>query len=43
MVKRLDDVVTQNDTIKSNVSENLLVHDETNELYEQPLPADVRF
>jgi len=36
-VKRLDEIVTSNDTVKSGVTENLLIRDEANELYEQPL------
>jgi hypothetical protein len=40
-VTRLEDVVTQNDTVKSNDTENLLIRDEANELYEQPIPANV--
>ncbi|KAI6176972.1 hypothetical protein M3Y97_00856600 [Aphelenchoides bicaudatus] len=40
VVKNLDKVVNENDTVKSNATENLLIRDENNEMYEQPIQHD---
>lgn len=40
-VKSLDEVVTSNDTVKSHSTDAIIVHEETNQVYEQPLPVEV--